>query len=128
MPTPGIGEEHAVRTGNLLDGVPDRLDAERFDSLLQTQTVRIERIVSTGQTTPADEWFDQPWDEWVLVVAGAADVLLEGEGRARRMAAGDHLFIPAHVRHRVTFTDPARPTVWLAVHVAPPIAAHSDPC
>ena len=34
----------------------------------------------------------------------------------RVMAAGDHLDIPAHVRHRVEWTDADIPTVWLALH------------
>jgi cupin 2 domain-containing protein len=106
-----------VTAGSLFVDVPDRLDAERFDQLLKVGNVRIERIVSTGQTTPPGEWFDQAWDEWVLVVAGAAEILLENEDAPRSMTAGDYLFIPAHVRHRVTVTDLNRPTVWLAVHV-----------
>jgi cupin 2 domain-containing protein len=32
------------------------------------------------------------------------------------MGPGDHVHIPAHRRHRVEWTDPAQPTVWLAVH------------
>ena len=31
---------------------------------------------------------------------------------------GDHLVIPAHRRHRVEWTDPHGPTVWLALHYA----------
>ena len=103
--------------GSLFTDVRDRLDAERFDQLLKVGNVRIERIVSTGQTTPSGEWFDQAWDEWVLVVSGAADILLAHESTPRALKPGDYLFIPAHVRHRVTFTDPKRPTIWLAVHI-----------
>ena len=32
----------------------------------------------------------------------------------RSLKPGDYLFIPAYVRHRVTFTDPKRPR---AVHI-----------
>jgi cupin 2 domain-containing protein len=78
-----------------------------------------ERIVSTGRTTPAGEWFDPDRDEWVVLVAGAAEVLFEGEAAPRRLAPGDWLRIPAHARHRVTRTDPDRPTIWLALHHAP---------
>ena len=117
----GVGtnrEVPPVTAGNLFVDVPDRLDTERFDQLLAVGNVRIERFVSTGQRTPPGEWFDQAWDEWVLVVSGAAEVLLANESTPRSLKPGDHLFLPAHVRHRVTFTDPKRPTVWLAVHIS----------
>lgn len=104
--------------GSLFTAVPDRLDAERFDALLETAGVRIERIVSTGQTTSAGEWFDQARDEWVVVVRGFAALLIEGEAEPRPLGAGDYLFIPAHVRHRVTWTTPAEPTIWLAIRIA----------
>jgi cupin 2 domain-containing protein len=105
--------------GCLLADVPDQLEAECFDPLLKVANVRIERIVSTGQTTPPGEWFDQAWDEWVLVIAGAAEILLEGEDGPRSLGPGDYLFLPAHLRHRVAWTLPSRPTVWLAVHIDP---------
>lgn len=106
-----------VTAGSLFADVPDRLDAERFEQLLAVGNVRIERIVSKGQATPPGEWFDQAWDEWVLVVRGEAEILLKNTDAPRWMTAGDYLFIPAHVQHRVTFTDPKRPTIWLAIHI-----------
>ena len=50
------------------------------------------------------------------MLAGSAGLLLEGEDRPRVLEPGDHLLIPAGARHRVEWTDPGRPTVWLAVH------------
>ncbi len=105
--------------GNLLHDVPDRLGEERFETLLQAPGLHLERIVSTGQTTPEGEWYDQDRDEWVVLLDGAAEVLFEGETGPRPLAPGDWLRIPAHVRHRVTWTDPDRPTVWLALHFDP---------
>ena len=32
---------------------------------------------------------------------------------------GDFVHLPAHTRHRVEWTDPAVPTVWLAVYYRP---------
>lgn len=78
--------------------------------------MRIERIVSTGQTTPENEWLNQAWDEWVLLIAGAARLAMAGSPD-RRLECGDHLLIPAGTAHRVTWTDPDRPTIWLAVHL-----------
>ena len=119
MSVGGDGESPVVTAGGLLADLPHRLEAERFDQLLKVANVRIERIVSTGQATPPGEWFDQTWDEWVVVIAGAAEILLEDEDASRSLGPGDYLFLPAHVRHRVTWTMPERPTVWLAVHIAP---------
>lgn len=109
-----------VTAGSLLADVPNRLEAERFDQLLKVGDVRIERIVSTGQSTPAGEWLDQAWDEWVLLVSGAAEILLKEEDAPRPLKPGDYLFIPAHVRHRVTWTT-SDPTIWLAIHIERPV-------
>jgi cupin 2 domain-containing protein len=106
----------ASDAGNLLAGVPPRLDAEQITALVANGNVRIERIVSTGQASPPGFWYDQAWAEWVLLVAGSAGLLLEGEGEPRVLRAGDYLLIPAHRRHRVAWTDVDHPTVWLAVH------------
>ena len=39
---------------NLLDDLPARTNDEEFTEVLAREGVRIERIVSTGQSTPAD--------------------------------------------------------------------------
>ncbi|MFC0685042.1 cupin domain-containing protein [Novosphingobium clariflavum] len=99
---------------NLLAVAPGDEAQERFEDLLRAPGVRIERIVSHGQTTPPDQPYVQDWDEWVLVLEGAAELLLDGTDR-RTLAAGEHLMIPAGMPHRVTQT--ASPTIWLAVHI-----------
>ena len=100
---------------SLLDGLPAGPEAaERFEDLLTRPGVRIERIVSTGQSTPPGEWLEQAWDEWVLLIAGGAGLTLEGDP-ALALHPGDHLLIPAPRRHRVDWTE--TPTVWLAVHL-----------
>lgn len=91
---------------------------ERFDALVSTPGVLIERIVSRGHATPRGEWFDQETNEWVLVVSGSAGLRFESEASVRTLRAGDYVNIPAHCRHRVEWTDSAEPTVWLAVHYA----------
>ena len=101
--------------GNLLASLPARLDAEQIIALVANENLRIERIVSTGQASPPGFWYDQPWAEWVLVLAGSAGLLFEDEAEPRVLRAGDYLLIPAHRRHRVAWTD-TEPTVWLAVH------------
>jgi len=102
--------------GNLFVDIPTSLAAEQFTALLTTPHLRIERIVSTGQASPPGFWYDQDRAEWVLVLAGSAGLMIEGEAAPRVLAPGDYLHIPAHTRHRVEWTDAAQPTVWLAVH------------
>jgi cupin 2 domain-containing protein len=89
---------------------------EQFSDLVSTDRVRIERIVSTGQASPPSFWYDQAWPEWVLLISGAAGLLLEGESAPRPLKAGDYLLIPAGRRHRIEWTDATEPTIWLAVH------------
>jgi len=101
--------------GNLLADRPPPGAAESFDTLFANPKVRIERIVSHGHASPAGFWYDQPDDEWVVVVQGEA-VLAFADGDRYAMRAGDWVTIPAHCRHRVASTGIE--TVWLAVHVA----------
>ena len=103
---------------NIFHNLPDSLPGELFETLAEAGSVRIERIVSHGQATPEGEWYDQGWDEWVLVLAGSAGLLLAGEGEPRPLKSGDYLMIPAHCRHRVAWTDPEERTIWLAVHIS----------
>lgn len=103
--------------GSLRQDLPTRLRAEEmFDALVERPGMRIERIVSTGQATPEGEWYDQASDEFVLLVAGAARLRVEGEEQDRALNEGDWIVLPAHCRHRVTWTREDPPTVWLAIH------------
>jgi cupin 2 domain-containing protein len=106
----------ATASGNLLDNIPADLPEELFTTLLQTTGLRIERIVSQGQASPPGFWYDQEEDEWVIVLEGSATVQFDGEPQPVELYRGSYLNIPAHVRHRVAWTDPNRKTVWLAVH------------
>jgi cupin 2 domain-containing protein len=90
--------------------------AEQITELLSCPHVKVERIVSRGQASAPDFWYDQDWAEWVLVLAGSAGLMIEGESAARNLAPGDYVYLPPHVRHRVAWTDAAQPTIWLAVH------------
>ncbi len=102
---------------NLFADLALEADEERFDDLLARPGVRIERIVSTGQSSPPGFWYDQGQDEWVLLLRGGAGLLIEGEAE-RTLRPGDFVFLPARCRHRVTWTAEGEPTVWLAVHIA----------
>jgi len=102
--------------GNALGDIAELGEAEQVRSLLAAPQLRIERIVSHAHASPAGVWYDQDWAEWVMVLSGAAGLLIEGEASVRQLRAGDYLSIPPHVRHRVEWTAADQPTIWLAVH------------
>lgn len=99
---------------NLLKDLPDDLSKEVFDDILSHKQLRIERIVSTGQTTPEGDWYDQEDHEWVLILQGAGELTYE-DGSVIHLEVGDHTNIPAHTKHRVSWTAPDQETIWLAV-------------
>ena len=108
---------------NVYDDLPARPSpAERVDTILTAPGMRLERIVSAGHVTPPGEWYDQATDEWVLVLRGRARLRFDDRPEPLALEAGDHVLIRAHHRHRVEWTDPEAPTVWLALHYggAPP--------
>jgi cupin 2 domain-containing protein len=99
---------------NLFDDLPRALPEELVEILVEHRQMRIERIVSTGQASPESGWYDQDEAEWVVVLAGEAE-LSYADGESIRLRPGDHVTIAAHCRHRVAWTTPREPTVWLAV-------------
>ncbi len=103
---------------NFFAAVPHHLPDELFTTLLGTAQVRIERIVSHGHASPEAFWYDQDQHEWVLVLKGPARLRFE-DGEIE-MKPGDFVNIPAHKKHRVEWTTPDEPTIWLAVHCGEP--------
>ena len=97
---------------NLLYPLPDDLDEEVFTERVRQGRLRIERIVSNGHASPDGFWYDQNEHEWVLLLEGEAGIEF-ADGSPVHLTRGDALNLPAHTRHRVTFTS--RPAVWLAV-------------
>ncbi|MEZ4601192.1 MAG: cupin domain-containing protein [Syntrophotaleaceae bacterium] len=67
-----------------------------------------------GHASPAQGWYDQDENEWVIVLEGSGSILFE-DGRQVVLNRGDHLYIPAHARHKVLWTEKHKPTIWLAV-------------
>jgi cupin 2 domain-containing protein len=106
----------AIEGGNLYDIAKLDLDSEQFFELIEGTNVKIERIVSKGQSSPPGFWYDQDLAEWVLILAGSAGLSFEGEAEARVLRPGDHLLIPARQKHRVEWTDQTAATIWLAVY------------
>ena len=92
-------------------GAPD----EEFRQLLARPGMIIERIVSTGQSSPPGFWYEQTHGEWLLLVQGEASLRFADEAQARRLKAGDYLDIAPLRRHRVDTTSAEPPTIWLTV-------------
>ena len=103
-----------MTTNNLFVHLPRHLPEELFTTLLDAANVRIERIVSHGHASPEGFWYDQDQHEWVVVLKGAARLRFEAE--TIEMKPGDFIDIPVHKKHRVEWTTPDEPTLWLAVH------------
>jgi len=99
---------------NLFCDIPPVLSDELIETLVKAENVRIERIVSHGHASPPDYWYDQVQPEWVLLIQGAARLSFDDE--IIEMKPGDCVNIPAHKQHRVEWTTPDGPTIWLAVH------------
>ena len=90
--------------------------AEWLEVLEKRSGTRIERIISTGQSSPPGFWYDQAEDEWVAVMQGNA-ALEWADGTVQELKAGDHLLIPAGKQHRVARTSAEPPCIWLAVFI-----------
>jgi cupin 2 domain-containing protein len=102
---------------NLFADLPALVAGEAIEVIAAIGDARLERIVSgPGTASPEGFWYDQDWAEWVAVLAGSAGLQFEGESEPHRLAAGEHVLIPARQRHRIVWTDPDAPTIWLAVH------------
>lgn len=119
--------EDAANLSNLFAALPaagtNADEAEQLVELLARPGLRIERIVSSGQASPAGFWYDQPQSEWVLLLAGEAGLRFADEDKTRHLKAGDFLNITAHRQHRVEWTAVGQATIWLAVHYDPTAVA-----
>ncbi len=101
--------------GNIFLEIPSVFGAEVFETLAESQTMRIERILSKGHKSPASGWYDQDENEWVMVCQGEAVVEFENK-LSVTLREGDFIHILAHEKHKVKWTDPQVVTVWLAVY------------
>lgn len=98
---------------NVFADLPTDLPDELFTTLLDASDFRIERIVSHGHASAEGFWYDQEQHEWVIVLKGEAKLRFE-DGMVE-MKPGDFVNIPAHKKHRVEWSTPDEPTIWLAV-------------
>jgi cupin 2 domain-containing protein len=104
----------AWSTRNVFAKLPKEMDREDFLILFENSSAKVERIVSHSHSSPQGFWYDQDWDEWVVIMRGSATLEFEGN-QLVELKEGDCMTIAKHVKHRVARTS--RETVWLAVHV-----------
>jgi len=100
---------------NIFDAIPKSASPEIFETLIESEDIKIERIISRGHVTPDPGWYDQDKNEWVIVLKGEA-LLVFADGTSLNLKTGDYINIAAHKKHRVDWTDPDTETIWLAVH------------
>ncbi|MGB5277099.1 MAG: cupin domain-containing protein [Gammaproteobacteria bacterium] len=103
-----------VEPRNVYKLIPEDLSEEVTERLVQSNNVKIERIISMGHTSPDAGWYDQEQNEWVLVLKGTASIAFENEAVAN-LEEGDYIHIPAHQKHRVISTSSVTETIWLAI-------------
>ncbi len=86
---------------------------ENYFNILNNDVIKIERIISFGQQSPPDFWYDQDENEWIMLLKGKAT--LEFIDKKITLHKGDCLLISAHEKHRVDYTHKYKATIWLAV-------------
>ena len=101
---------------NIYGQIPRELHNELFEEIVRWGSFKLQRIVSKGHSTPENEWCDQDENEWVILLKGSAGIRIEGEAEAVILRPGDHLRLPARLKHRVEWTDAKTETVWLVLH------------
>jgi cupin 2 domain-containing protein len=111
------GETEIAGTGqaNLLAGPCPAEGEEHSAVLLETPTLRLERIHSCRASSPPAFWYDQPEEEWVLLLQGSARIRFADEATDLELNRGDVLSIPAGRRHRLEASDGPPGTIWLAL-------------
>ena len=100
---------------NIFSEIPKDLQDELFEDIIKTKNLKIERIISYGQTSPKSGWYESQENEWVIVLKGEAILSFENSDDVR-LNAGDYINIPALKKHKVSWTLPDTETIWLAIH------------
>jgi len=116
-----LGGEMNSKTlvNNIFGDIPNNVPSEIFEILFSKSGIKIERIISQGQCSLKEDWYDQTQDEWVILLEGRAELQFEANLAIVVLNPGDYVLIPAHTKHRVHWTDPEIKTIWLAIHIYP---------
>ncbi len=79
---------------NLFTDIPGHLPEELFETLVNTGSVKIQRIISRRHSTREGDWYDQDTNEFVILLKGAARLEFR-DGRQTELGPGDCLQLPA---------------------------------
>ena len=102
-----------MKPENIFAQIAEAGEEEQFDLLFKSPNCRIDRIVSSGHSSPKGFWYDQENDEFILLIQGEAT--LELEYRIVTLKTGDYLHIPKKCTHRLDSTSLDPVCVWLCV-------------
>ena len=98
---------------NIFENIIIDKKQEQFFELIKNENIKIEKIVSNGQSSPINFWYEQKENEFVLILKGNA--ILEYEDKEVILKEGDFVNIKAFTKHRVKYTNKDEPTIWLAI-------------
>lgn len=98
---------------NIFDEIIVDKNEESFFEIFKNDIIKVEKIVSNGQKSPENFWYEQEKNEYILLLDGFA--ILEFEDKEIELKKGDCINICAMQKHRVKFTSQDEPTIWFAV-------------
>lgn len=99
-----------IERGRLRPPEDAPLRGESVETVAVVSGARVEQILSGDLDAAVD--YRQDHDEWVVVLAGGATLVVHGV--TVRLEAGEWLALPRGVPHRLESAQPG--TSWLAVH------------
>lgn len=102
-----------MKSGSVFSNIAEAGEEEQFDLLLKSPNCRIDRIISSGHSSPKGFWYDQENDEFVLLLQGEA--VLEFEDHMVSLKSGDYLHIPKNCKHRLESSSIEPVCIWLCV-------------
>jgi len=104
-----------MKNTNIYENIPKDIPSEIFEDIITKENLKIQRIISKGHVTPKSQWYNQTQDEWVLILKGEAILSFQTRDDVK-LSLGDYFNIPAHTKHKVSWTTPNTETIWLAIH------------
>lgn len=110
----GLLLEESKMISNIFNSNSEKINEEVLENLIKTDSFLLERIISEGHTTPEGYFYDQKQNEFVLLLKGFAKIAFED--CEVELKEGDYLIIPAHKKHRVTYTSEKEKTFWLTLY------------
>lgn len=88
---------------------------ENYSKLLSGKNFQLEKITSSGYKTPDDKWLIEDTNEFVMLLKGKAELLIE-DGQKIKLTEGDYFVIPKNTKHKVIRTSRKPLCYWLTIH------------